>query len=81
MYLSIIEFPSNFKYGVDVNSSVVCLKMLEVPSHYVYNFNSAEFPNFSEFLKFPEFSKFPKFNKFPNFPKSKLFPFHRFIGF
>jgi hypothetical protein len=40
MYLSIIEFPSNFKYGVDVNSSVVCLKMLEVPSHYVYNFNS-----------------------------------------
>ena len=40
MYLSIIEFPANFEYGVDVNSSVECLKMLEVPSHYVYNFNS-----------------------------------------
>ena len=42
MYLSIIELPANFEYGVDVNSSVECLKMLEVPSHYVYNFNSVE---------------------------------------
>ena len=40
MYLSIIEFPPNFEYGVDVNSSVGWLKMLEVKSHYVYNFNS-----------------------------------------
>ena len=41
MFLSVIEFPSNFEYGGDVISSVGWLKMLEVPSHYVYNFNSA----------------------------------------
>ena len=40
MFLSVIEFPSNFEYGGDVISSVGWLKMLEVPSHYVYNFNS-----------------------------------------
>ena len=42
MYLSIIEFSSKFEYGVDVKSSVEWLKMLEVPSHYVYNFNSVD---------------------------------------
>ena len=42
MFLSVIEFPSNFEYGGDVISSVGWLKMLEVPSHYVYNFNSVD---------------------------------------